>query len=65
MKLSDEYVKELDRRCKLAIGLKSAKEQITLMGTYLNANIPSLPRASRLKFERVLDEIARNTVLRD
>jgi len=62
MKVTGDHLKELERRCDLALASKTAREQIEIMGEYLNANIPSLPPILRTKFNRVLDVLCYKTV---
>lgn len=63
MKVMGDQLKELERRCDLALGCRSAREQIKIMGEFLNVNIPSLPKPTRSKFNRLLDDIAHKTVM--
>ena len=61
----DAQFRELERRCDLALAGRTAREQLQFMGDYLNANIPSLPEPLRVKFNRVIDSLAYNTVAQD
>ena len=63
MKVTGDQLKELEARCDRALVASTAREQLQIMGGFLNANIPSLPVPIRSKFRRVLDGIAQKTIM--
>jgi len=63
-KLTESELAELDRAMRVADAAPTAKEQIEVMGKWLNFDQNRLSPQMRQRYEQVIDKIAYKTVIR-
>ncbi len=64
MILTEDQLKELERRCDTTLTRKTLREQREIMGNYLNTDHKTLPEPIREKFCKVLSSMAIKTFTR-